>query len=639
MIVGTAGHIDHGKTALVRALTGVDGDRLPEEKRRGITIELGFAPLALDGVGVAGVVDVPGHEAFVRTMLAGATGVDVALLVVAADEGVMPQTREHLAILDLLGVRAGVVALTKCDLVEDEWRALVADDVRAALAGTALEDAPIVATSVVAGVGLDALRLALGDALRALPARDADDLFRLPIDRAFTIRGTGTVVTGTVWSGSLTRDAHAWLLPHGRAVRVRGLQAHGTAVPAVHAGARAAVALAAVEVGELHRGAVLVGDDRWRASDVLRADVRLLADSPAALGPRTRVLLHLGTQEVVARVVAEGGALAPGEGRAVRLVAEAPVVARAGDRFVLRALSPLATIGGGVITDPHAPRRARPWHGVASDPAARLARLLDEARAAGVSVRALPVRAGVAPAALDRLLGTIPAARRVGDLLVARAACDAVAAAAVALVEARHAAAPLEPGQPVQALRAALAARHGASPSVVEAVLDGLVREGTLGVDGGLVRRAGWTPQLDARQQALAARLEERLAAVGIDPPPLAELAGELGPDVAPLAALAERAGRLVALEPDRLVSPAALDAAVAVLDAALTRGETYTPGAIREALGVSRRAVMPFLEWTDRTGLTDRLPDGRRWRGPSAIGTSPSATSLPTVSPAGPAA
>ena len=242
MILGTAGHIDHGKTTLVRALTGVDTDRLPEEKRRGITIELGFAPLVLEGVGTLGVVDVPGHEAFVRTMLAGATGVDLALLVVAADEGVMPQTREHLAILSLLGIRGGVVALTKTDLVDDDWLALVSEDVRATLAGSALAQAPVLPVSAQTGAGLGELRAALAAAARTLPARDAADLFRMPVDRAFTVKGTGTVVTGTVWSGSLDRDAVVRILPGGRTARVRGLQQHGGAVDRVLPGSRAAVA-------------------------------------------------------------------------------------------------------------------------------------------------------------------------------------------------------------------------------------------------------------------------------------------------------------------------------------------------------------------------------------------------------------
>ncbi|HEX9484698.1 MAG TPA: selenocysteine-specific translation elongation factor, partial [Gemmatimonadaceae bacterium] len=269
MILGTAGHIDHGKTTLVRALTGVDTDRLPEEKRRGITIDLGFAPLTLDGVGQVGVVDVPGHEAFVRTMVAGATGIDFALLVVAGDAGVMPQTREHVAILSLLGVRAGVVAITKSDLADDEWLSLVEEDVDALLASTPLAGAEIVRVSGVTGAGMDALRAALANAATRIAQRPAGDLFRLPVDRAFTVKGTGTVVTGTVWSGTLTRDGSVRLLPSGRVVRVRGLQAHGRAVDEVRAGERAAIALSGVDVADVHRGAVLVQGDAWRASRVL----------------------------------------------------------------------------------------------------------------------------------------------------------------------------------------------------------------------------------------------------------------------------------------------------------------------------------------------------------------------------------
>ena len=313
MIIGTAGHIDHGKTALVRALTGVDTDRLPEEKRRGITIDLGFAPLDLPGVGVAGVVDVPGHEAFVRTMLAGATGIDLALLVVAADAGVMPQTREHVAILGLLGIRAGVVALTKCDLVEDDWLELVRLDVAELLGGTAVADAPMVATSVVTGAGLPELRQALAAAALAVSPRPDDDVFRMPIDRVFTIRGTGTVVTGTVWSGTIGRDDVVRVLPDDRSVRVRGLQAHGAAIDRAKPGTRLAVALAGIDHNALTRGAVLVSADGWNPSRVVRADVTLLGDTVATLSPRAAVRFHLGTTEVGARVVTPGGPLAAGE--------------------------------------------------------------------------------------------------------------------------------------------------------------------------------------------------------------------------------------------------------------------------------------------------------------------------------------
>ncbi|MGZ8456369.1 MAG: selenocysteine-specific translation elongation factor [Gemmatirosa sp.] len=612
MIVGTAGHIDHGKTALVRALTGVDTDRLPEEKRRGITIDLGFAPLALGGVGTAGVVDVPGHEAFVRTMQAGATGIDVALVVVAADEGVMPQTREHLAILDLLGVRSAVVALTKADLVDDEWLALVTEDVRAALPAP-LADAPIIPTSIVAPRGIVELQAALVDAVRALPGRRDDDLFRLPIDRAFSVRGTGTVVTGTVWSGALARDAQVRLLPSGRSVRVRLLQSHGREVDRVGPGARAAVALVGVEVGEVGRGTLLVTDDAWAAAGVWRADVALLGDAPQPLGPRTAVRLHLGTSEVGARVVAASGAVAPGERRPVRLVLDAPVAARAGDRFVLRGGSPLTTIGGGIVRDPLPPgRRVRPWPALDPAPAECLRLILDEAGPEGVPRDVLPIRLGTSAADVAALAARAEGVLWIGARAVAPAIVAGLAGRALAAVDAHHRAQPLDAGMSRQALRALLAA----PPDVADTVLARLRHEGTVELDGARVRRTGWTPTPNPEQRMLQSVLEARLAAVGLELPTVAELTAEFGPEVPALIALAQRDGRLIAFDSERCATVAAVNRGLATLGAHLTPGVVYPPGALREILGISRKYLMSVLEYLDREGLTDRVAEGRRWRG-----------------------
>ncbi len=617
MIVGTAGHIDHGKTALVRALTGVDTDRLPEEKRRGITIELGFASLALPGLGVAGVIDVPGHEAFVRTMLAGATGVDVALLVVAADEGVMPQTREHLAVLELLGVRAAIVALTKCDLVEGEWLALVADDVRETLAATAYAGAPIVPTSVLTGAGLEELRAALGEAVARADRRPSEDLFRMPVDRAFTVRGTGTVATGTVWSGAVGRDAHLRLLPSGRAVRVRTLQAHGHEVAQVAAGARAAVALVGVEVEGAGRGTVLVDDGGWTPTTLWRADATLLADAPHALGPRTRVRLHLGTAEVGARIVASAGALQPGERRAVRVVLDAPLVARAGDRFVLRGGARATTLGGGVVTDPMPPgRRARPWPAPDLAVEERLTRMLDESGAAGVALGTLPVRLGIRPSEVERLTDADGGTLRVGDRVVARGAAEAVGQRVLALLDTHHLESPLEAGLSRQALRAALTAGLRAPVDVSDAVLARLVGEGMVELDGALARRCGWRPRLDPAQERTVAALMARLNEAGLEAPAVGELGAIFGRDVPALLALGLRSGQLVQLDADRVCTRGALDGGVAKLQAHLTAGTVYSPGALRELLGISRKYLMSLLELLDREGLTDKLPEGRRWRG-----------------------
>jgi selenocysteine-specific elongation factor len=612
VILGTAGHIDHGKTTLVRALTGVDTDRLPEEKRRGITIELGFAPLRLDGLDTIGIVDVPGHEAFVRTMLAGATGVDLALIVIAADEGVMPQTREHLAILRLLGVERGIVALTKSDLADDEWRQLVIEDVRALLADTPFADAPIIETSVTANTGLDALRDAIATAAREVPTRAADDLFRMPVDRAFTIKGTGTVVTGTVWSGRLTRDATVRVLPADRVVRVRGIQTHGTQVPVAEPGHRTAVALAGIEVGEVGRGSFLVSDAAWRASTVLRADVVLLDDAPRALRPRSAVRFHIGTADVGARIVAANGSLAPGERRSARIMLDEPVVLRAGDRFVLRSASPAATIGGGVVIDPFATRRARPWSAAAhSSPDERLELALQDAGPDGIDIASLPVRLGVSPSELHALLARAEALQLAGRLYGAGVA-STLGERLVRLVEERHRARPLEPGLSLQEVRS----RLGVSPELVDHVLAGAVSDGVVEVAGGIVRSKGWAPRLTDSQRATLAQIAETLRSAGSEPPSVGELEARFGRDVGDLVRLLEREERIVAVEPDRFYDAACLTSLVEKLHHGMSEPREYSPAELRDVLGVSRKFLIPLLEYCDRRGYTTRGASGRSWRG-----------------------
>lgn len=611
MILGTAGHIDHGKTTLVRALTGVDTDRLPEEKRRGITIDLGFAPLELEGIGTLGVVDVPGHEAFVRTMVAGATGVDLALLVVAADEGVMPQTREHLAVLSLLAVRGGVVALTKCDLVDDDWLALVEDDVRSALAASPLATSPIVRVSATAGTGLAELRSALAAEARRTPREHEDDLFRLPVDRAFTVRGTGSVVTGTVWSGTLEREATLRLLPADLPVRVRGIQAHGHAVERVHDGERAAVALQGAEIGQLVRGAVLVQGDAWRPSRVLRADVSLLADQPSALGPRRWVRLHLGTAEVGARLVAPGGAVATGGVTSVRLVLDEAVVARAGDRFVLRDASPARTIGGGIVTDPVAPPRARAWPLEVRTPGNLLRHILHEAGAHGVVMGELPVRLGVSASRVAEVLATHET-WRVGNRLLATETRDRLEAEALRMTAQYHADHPLEPGAPQQWLRS----RLHAPDDVATAAMANLETRHALVAEQGSVRLQSFAPRLSVADEAARDRLLAALDAAANEPPTLEELSATLeiaAPSLAAVARLLARDGVLVAVEPARYYRARAVDDLVARLCTGMSPGVGYGPSELRDLLGFSRKFLIPFLEYCDRAGITRRDPDGKR--------------------------
>jgi selenocysteine-specific elongation factor len=612
VILGTAGHVDHGKTALVRALTGVDTDRLAEEKRRGITIDLGFASLPMPDGSVLGVVDVPGHEAFVRNMLAGATGIDLALLVVAADEGVMPQTREHLAILGLLGTLGGVVALTKCDLVDEEWLALVREDVRAAVAATPLERAAMCGTSTMDGRGLDELREAIHAAAATIPARAADDLFRLPVDRVFSVRGTGTVVTGTVWSGTLSRDAAVRILPGGETARVRGIESHGSARAEAVPGTRAAIALSGVEVGDLHRGSVLVSDRAWSASHSVLAEVALLPDAPAPIGPRTRVRFHLGTTETGARIVASGGALMPGTRRQARIVLEDPVVARAGDRFVLRSASPLLTIGGGIVNDPLPPhRRSRPWARSAASAAERLPLVLGSSLARGVDVSALSVRTGAMPGELPALVAAA-GVQRVGERIYAEETLRSLAQLALVAVQEFHERFPLEPGAPLQSVRA----RLGVDAQVAEAVLGELQREGRLELRGAVAMRSGWSPVISREAETVRGQLMEILESSGAEPPSVPELEQQCGGDTVALLRLLERDGQVVQVESERYYAAPALGALVGTLRAAMQPGRPYTPAELRDALRLSRKFLIPLLEYCDRSGITERR-GGERFLAP----------------------
>ena len=455
MIIGTAGHIDHGKTTLVRALTGVDTDRLPEERKRGITIELGFAPLVLPGIGTVGVVDVPGHEGFVRTMVAGATGIDVALLVVAADEGVMPQTREHVAVLEHLGIQNVVAAITKIDAADAEWIDLVVDDVAALLADR-FSTIALTKVSAQNGEGIDALRNALAVALSCAKTKVAQDLGRLPVDRVFSVKGTGTVVTGTLWSGQLKIDDAVTLLPAIKRLRVKALESHGINVDQVNAGQRAALALAGIDVAEISRGDVLVTGDGWAASNYLRAEVHLDQKAREALDARTRVRFHLGTNDVAARLV-----FTSGNDSEARVALDEPIVARSGDRFVLRLPSPPRTIGGGIVIDPHATSRARALGGARS------------------------------PVELLNLVGAAQV-RRIADRFIANSVCDEMLSLVLSALTKYHAGHPLQAGAP----KAWLRSQTGMPDAVFDALVEELVAAGRIASDGGHLAMADFTSSL-----------------------------------------------------------------------------------------------------------------------------------------------
>jgi len=618
-VIGTAGHIDHGKTALVKALTGVDTDRWEEEKRRGITIDLGFAPLPLGDDVQASVVDVPGHEGFVRNMLAGATGIDVALLVIAADEGIMPQTEEHLAIVELLGVRRGIPVITKRDLVDAEWLELVQGEVATRLAASRIRWERAVAVSALTGEGLDELRSALGRVAADLVERPAADLFRLPIDRVFAVAGAGTVVTGSTWSGGVAVGESVRLLPLGRDARVRSIEVHGESAARAVPGRRTALALVGVDKSELARGDVAVTGPGWHATGMLDASVELLPGAHKPLASRTRVRVHLGTAEILARVV-QTRAIGPGETGQARLLLETPLVARGGDRFVLRSFSPVTTIGGGVVLDPFPPQRTRlRRRRIVPDqtPAQRLEALVVEAGLAGVATETLAVRLGVAPRRVTTVIADVGDGLLVLDeTLVASAAVTAEAARLAEVLRRHHKEHPLDPGMSLQALRAGVGGGAASSPppaAVVDAVLAQGVRGRKLEIVESVARVPGWRPAFDARSSGARDQVARRVAEAKWQVPTVAELERELpnAPVRAVLAHLA-REGVVEQMDQERYAAAPALAEFRAALEATLTELGSATPAELRDRLGLTRKYLIPLLEWADRRGVTRRTGDAR---------------------------
>ncbi len=611
-VVGTAGHIDHGKTALVKALTGVDTDRWEEEKRRGITIDLGFAPLPLGGDLQASVVDVPGHEGFVKNMLAGATGIDVALLVIAADEGVMPQTEEHLAIVELLGVRRGVPVLTKRDLVDDEWLGLVRTEVAARLKASRVRWEPPIAVSALTGQGLDELRAALAGLAGDLPERPEADLFRLPIDRVFAVAGAGTVVTGSTWSGTVAVGDSVRVLPLARDVRVRSIEVHGEAAQRAVPGRRTALALVGVDKEELDRGDVAVTGLGWAATTTLDVALELLPGTRKALAVRTRIRVHLGTAQVLGRV-AQVRSIAPGDTGLARLLLERPLVARGGDRFVVRSFSPVTTIGGGVVLDPFPPKRPRvSERGLSAQqtPGERLTRLVDEAGLSGLAARDLPVRLGILPGDVSSVIDVAgKGVLRSGDILVARRALATEVERLAGLVAAHHEAHPLDPGLSLQALRAAVAA----PAPVLDLLVEHGVKKQAFEVVGAVVRRPGWQAALAVRAGDSGGQLVRRLAEARWQVPTVAELQHEFA-DLAVPALLAHlaREGGVEQVDQERYAAKPALDEFRRTLESTLRELGQATPAQLRDRTGLTRKYLIPLLEWADRRGITKRQGDAR---------------------------
>lgn len=628
VIVGTAGHIDHGKSALVEALTGTHPDRLEEERRRGITIDLGFAFLDLGDVRL-GFVDVPGHERFVRNMLAGAGGIDVVLLVIAADEGVKPQTREHFDICRLLEIPRGVVALTKIDLVEPDMAALARLDVEEFLRGSFLEGAPIVGVSARSGAGLDDLRAALSRVAAQVPPKDARRYFRLPIDRAFAMKGFGTVVTGTLVSGQVKPEDEVELHPARRRIRVRGVQSGGQKVASASAGQRTALNLAGIELDEVTRGMALTTPGRFTSTRQVDARITLLG-SARPLKSGARVHFHQGTAHTIARVTLLGGArpeaLAPGGSAFAHLTLQDEVFLLPGDRFILRQFSPMITIGGGAVLQ--TVRRGRVRDPEAVSLLLKLAHgnqeeiflALVEAAPQGMSLETLIARTAwleeeaVAAAESLRGKGSVRILRRTEMFFASSVRVEACAARLREVVAQFHRSNPLASGIPKEDLRAR--AEGDAGPNIFQAALEQLVAASELLVSGEIVKRAGHSVQLNSEESRARQGIEDAFARSGLAAPALSEVFSKLGLDPKRghgLLQLLLREGVLVKITEDLILHRNAL----AGLRETLTkrkreRGPRLTVPEFKDLAGVTRKYAIPLLEYLDRSGFTRREGDER---------------------------
>ncbi|HKS10973.1 MAG TPA: selenocysteine-specific translation elongation factor [Pyrinomonadaceae bacterium] len=632
IIVGTAGHIDHGKSALVRALTGTDPDRLPEEKRRGITIDLGFADLELNGFRF-GFVDVPGHERFVKNMLAGAHGIDVLALVIAADEGVMPQTREHFDICRLLGVQNGLVVITKKDLVEAEMLPLVEEEAQALVSGSFLEDAPVLAVSSKTGEGLEELRAQLIEISERVPPRSADFTTRLPIDRAFSMKGFGTVVTGTLISGQIAEADELELLAPAVKVRVRGLQVHGHAVEQAHAGQRTAVNLAGIDTAQIERGMVLGQTGRLRPTQIVDVWIDVLPDVARPIRSRSRVRFHIGAAEVLGRVtVLDGGSEIPaGKGALAQIRLEAPVVALHDDRFILRSYSPADTIGGGRVLNPFAPKhRRKDISGSvqllqmlqSAERASKFAAFVRIAGKHGVRLADLAAATGWTNQVLSSVAGDAAKQEAViesGGVFLSTENVAQLSGSVITELEQHHKREPLARGMLRETLREKL---FGHSlPEVFGAVVGRLETSGNIVAEKDVIRLARHRVDLTDKDAELSAKIEQLYLDAGVEAPTLDEALTRAGVpaqqrgQARKILQLLLDNRKLVRVQGDMFMHPQAIETLKMKLQ---TYAAQHEPDRLidvptfKTLAGVSRKYAIPLLEYFDREHLTRRAGDKR---------------------------
>jgi selenocysteine-specific elongation factor len=632
IILGTAGHIDHGKTALVRALTGIDTDRLKEEKERGITIELGFAYLDLPSGGRIGIVDVPGHERFVKHMVSGAGGIDIVALIIAADEGVMPQTREHLDICTLLGVERGLVVLTKIDLVDQDLRELAIEDIKDFTVGTFLEKAPIIPVSAVTGEGLGDLITALEHLVEQVEERSSAGLFRLPIDRVFTMKGFGTVITGTLVSGQVKTGEVVEILPRGTVAKVRGIQVHNEKVQQGVAGQRIAVNLQGVEKSSVQRGEVVVHPGTVESTNLLDAEIIHLSHAPRPLRNGVMLRFHTGTSFQMAKVFLLGtNALKPGERGYAQIRLQDLVVAFPNDRFVLRGSSLIQTVGGGIILDAH-PQRHKRFKGdvitlleqlKGGAPPFILGFHIRKGGTGGMELRKLAGYANIPPAILAATMHELLSRKEVikfdreAERVIDGDIYNHLKDEMITALEKYHAENPLKPGMPKEELKSKLPSE--VDGKLFNTLLSDLTGSEALVQEKDKVRLAGHYIALEGEQQALEEKIEGIMHRSGLTPPSTKELGEQLGTDekeVRDIISLLTNKGRVVKLKEGVYFHRAPLDELRGQLIAFLKEKGKISTQDFKSLTGASRKYTIPLAEYFDAIKVTVRVGDGRVLRG-----------------------
>lgn len=626
VVIGTAGHIDHGKTSLVKALTGTDTDRLKEEKERGITIELGFAELTLDNIH-AGIVDVPGHERFVKNMLAGVGGIDLVMLIIAADEGVMPQTREHLSICRLLGIKTGLVVLTKTDLVEPEWVELVTDDIQDFVKGTFLEEKPIVPVSAHTGDGLENLEKTLHEIANQTPAKSETGIFRIPIDRVFTMRGFGVVITGTLFSGSVAVGEQVEVYPKALQARVRGLQVHGEPVEKSTAGLRTAVNLQGLERTEVFRGDIIGHRGELKTTYMLDVHLEHLADAPRPLKTRNRIRFHAGTAEIMGRISLIGrDVLEPGDSTFAQIRLEEPIVVLPRDRFVIRSYSPIITIGGGEILDimPRKHRRLRSssidhlkslYQG---DETERLLILLRDSRLNGVELEDITGRLTLKPSDIQKTIqelsahGEVQIIDQANFFSMTTSHFNTAQNDILSFLSDYHAENPLRTGAPREEVRGK---SGGINEKIFAAALKHLSESNEIVENGAILRLASHSVEIDETLGEVKTKLETIFKNAHFQPPSVDDafsLNGGKGNSNQNALQILIDEGALLRLKDNIIYHENALSEAEKFLREHLSQNNEITAAEFRDLLGITRKHAIPLLEYFDTARITLRVGDKR---------------------------